>query len=99
MSKLYITTQVWENYGDIENPYWKPKGGIDYMVLNIDINNAAAAVESVRPQFECNNEFYTEHVLSWEVVADDYLTEFEQSQLDYEGKIRFPATVFSLEVA
>jgi hypothetical protein len=32
-------------------------------------------------------------------VADDYLTEFEQSQLDYEGKIRFPATVFSLEVA
>jgi hypothetical protein len=25
------------------------------------------------------------------VEADDYLTEFEQSQLDYEGVIRFPA--------
>jgi len=24
-------------------------------------------------------------------VADDALTEFEQSQLDYEGVIRFPA--------
>jgi hypothetical protein len=25
-------------------------------------------------------------------VADDYLTEFERSQLDYEGKITYPAT-------
>jgi hypothetical protein len=25
------------------------------------------------------------------VEADDYLTEFEKNQLDYEGVIRFPA--------
>jgi hypothetical protein len=24
-------------------------------------------------------------------VADDYLTEFEKSQLEYEGKITYPA--------
>jgi len=31
------------------------------------------------------------------VVADDYLTEFEQSQLDYEGRIAYPATRLTLE--
>jgi hypothetical protein len=30
-------------------------------------------------------------VLSWEIVADDFLTEFEQSQLAYDGEIRYPA--------
>ena len=25
------------------------------------------------------------------IVADDYLTEFEKDQLEYEGQIRFPA--------
>jgi len=29
-------------------------------------------------------------------VADDYLTEFEQDQLEFEGKIRFPAQELAL---
>jgi hypothetical protein len=45
----------------------------------------------LRSQVECDNEYYREHIIGWELVADDYLTEFEQSQLDYEGQIRFPA--------
>jgi hypothetical protein len=40
---------------------------------------------------EQDNEFYREHIINFEVVTDDYLTEFEQSQLEYEGQIRFPA--------
>jgi hypothetical protein len=31
------------------------------------------------------------------VVADDYLTEFEQSQLEYEGRITYPATVLAMK--
>jgi hypothetical protein len=27
------------------------------------------------------------------LVADDFVTQFEQDQLDYEGKITFPALV------
>lgn len=96
MAKLYIITQTYENYGDAENPYWKPKGGSDYFVPGVDINSAREIVEALRPQVECNNEFYTEHVLSWEVVSDDYMTEFEQSQLDYEGVIRFPTKVLEV---
>jgi hypothetical protein len=30
------------------------------------------------------------------VVSDDYLTDFEKSQLDYEGKITYPARVLTL---
>lgn len=91
MSKLMITTQTYENYGTEDDAYWKPKGGCDYVVRNVNINNVKEVVESVRSQCECNNVFYTEHILSWEIVADDYLTEFEKDQLEYEGKIRFPA--------
>jgi hypothetical protein len=91
MAKLLITTQVYENYGDIAQPYWKPKGGSDYVVRNIDVNTVTETVMALRGQCECDNEFYREYILGWEVVADDYLTEFEQSQLEYEGQIRFPA--------
>ena len=104
MSKLLITTQVYENYGAHDwdgtgqcPQYWKAKGGSDYVVLNVDVNRAAETFEAVRAQCECDNEGYREHVLGWEVVADDFLTEFEKDQLEYEGKIRFPAKTLTLE--
>jgi hypothetical protein len=30
-------------------------------------------------------------LIGWEVVANDYLTEYERSQLEFEGEIRYPA--------
>lgn len=98
MSKLLIITQVYENYGahdwdgEGECPqYWKPKGGSEYVVKNIDVNRVDDLVKGVWNQVESASEYYRETILLWEVVADDYLTEFEQSQLEYEGVIRFPA--------
>jgi len=49
----------------------------------------------VRDQIECDNPFYRSQIAGWEVVPNNYLTEFEQNQLDYEGSIRFPARVIS----
>jgi hypothetical protein len=91
MAKLLITTQVYENYGSADEPYWKPKGGSDYVVKKINVNKVTETVMGLRSQIECDNEFYREYILGWEVVANDYLTEFEKDQLEYEGKIRFPA--------
>ena len=93
MAKLHITTQTYENYGTAAEPYWKPKGGSDYVIKKFKGGDEAAitAVIALRSQIECNNEGYREYILSWEIVADKFLTEFEQSQLDYEGVIRFPA--------
>lgn len=91
MAKLLIQTQVYENYGDADKPYWKAKGGSDYVVKKINVNKVTETVMGLRSQIECDNEFYRESIINFEVVANDYLTEFEQSQLDYEGSIRYPA--------
>lgn len=102
MAKLLISTQVYENYGAHDwdgkgecPQYWKAKGGNDYVVKDIGtvlsgkFELAKYLVDSYKPEIETNNEYFHEYVISWEVVEDDYLTEFERSQLEYEGKITF----------
>lgn len=90
MSKLLITTQVYENYGDAEKPHWKAKGSGDYVVKNFrDYNQVTEVVMALRGKVESDNEYFREHIIDFEVVTDDYLTEFERDQLEYEGSIRF----------
>ena len=90
MAKLMISTQVFENHGDADKPYWKAKGGNDYVVKKFrDFNRVTETVMALSSQIEQDNNFFREHVIGWEVVADDYLTDFEKSQLEYEGKITF----------
>lgn len=90
MAKLMISTQVFENYGDADKPYWKAKGGNDYVVKKFrDFNRVTETVMALSSQIEQDNDYFREHIIGWEVVADDYLTEFEKSQLEYEGKITF----------
>ena len=98
--KLLITTQVQENYGAHDwdgkgacPQYWKFKGGNDYVVPNFVGGNEAIGpiLDRVRGSFESDNEYFREYVIGTEIVADDYLTEFERSQLDYEGRITYPA--------
>ena len=93
--KLLITTQVYENYGAHDwdgkgecPQYWKAKGGNDYVVKRFK-GDATTAVMALRDQIEESNEGYRESIIDFRLVKDDYLTEFEQSQLDYEGKITY----------
>ncbi len=99
MSKLHISTQVYENYGTADEPHWKPKGGSDYVIRDFDPLRYAPGVivDLFRPKVESDSKYFREHIIDWSVEADDYLTEFEQMQLDYEGQIRFP--VKELELA
>lgn len=90
MAKLLITTQVYENYGNADEPYWKAKGGCDYVVKNFK-GYTTTAVMVLRDQIEQDNEYFREYINDFHLVADDFLTDFEQSQLEYEGSIRFPA--------
>jgi hypothetical protein len=97
MSKLLILTQVYENYGAHdwdgrgEAPsYWKAKGGNEYVVKNINVNRAMETFVRVRDQVIEDSDYFREHVIHWEVVDDNYLTEFELDQLEFEGVIRFP---------
>jgi hypothetical protein len=108
--QLLITTQTQENYGAHDwdgvgecPSYWKFKGGMDYRYdLGAFGRNEEAITELVmalRGQIEENNDYFRNDIIGWQVVADDYLTEFEQSQLDYEGSIRYPATRLTLETS
>jgi hypothetical protein len=59
------------------------------VVKKINVNKVTETVMGVRGQIECDNEHFRETIIDWSIVADNALTEFEQSQLDYEGKIRY----------
>jgi len=111
--KLHIQTQIQENYGahdwDGEGAcpqHWKFKGGNDYMVAVYAVKTGEffekkceMIVDSVRGQIEENSDYYRENILGWTLVADDFLTDFEQSQLEYDGAIVYPARVLELDVA
>ncbi len=98
MAKLLITTQVYENYGAHawdgagECPeYWKAKGGNDYVVKNFKGKDVTIAVMALRDQIEQDSPYFREHIVDFNIVADDYLTQFERDQLEYDGSIMFPA--------
>jgi len=100
--KLHITTQYSENYGAHDwdgkgecPQYWKFKGGEDYFYALGDAGRSEEAlaelVEALRPRIEWDNVGSRNFIVGYGVVADDYLTEFEQSQLEYDGHIACPA--------
>jgi hypothetical protein len=98
--KLHIITQYMENYGahdwdgEGECPqYWKMKGGEDYFILNVDETEVDAAIAQVRGDIEWNDIGSRQYIIGYGIVADDFMTEFEISQLEYDGKIAYPAKV------
>jgi hypothetical protein len=100
MAKLLISTQVYENYGahdwdgQGECPqYWKAKGGNEYVIKNFKGNdrNATELTMVASAQIEQDDQYFREHIIDFRIVADDYLTQFEKDQLEYEGRIMFPA--------
>ena len=98
--KLHIITQYMENYGahdwdgEGECPqYWKMKGGEDYFILNVDETEVDAAVAQVRGDIEWNDIGSRQYIIGYGLVENDFMTEFEVSQLEYDGKITCPAKV------
>jgi hypothetical protein len=106
--QLLITTQTQENYGahdwDGEGAcpqYWKFKGGMDYKYDLGPFGRSEEAITelvmALRGQIEEDNDYFRNTIIGWEVVSDDYLTEFEKDQLEYEGSIRYPSTRLTLK--
>ena len=97
--KLMLITQYRENYGAHtwdgkgECPqYWKSKGGMEYFIpLGGRINPAHVhtMAKTAADKLYRSNDYVEEYVVDWFVVEDNYLTPFEQDQLDYEGVIRY----------
>jgi len=90
---LVIRTQFMENYGAHDwdgtgecPQYWKMKGGSEYKITNVPLNIDYQEVVSMA-NVEKDNEYCREYILDWSMEADDYLSWFEKSQLDYDGVI------------
>lgn len=108
MSKIHVYTQEYENYawvdGELQtgsDAYWKAKGSRDIFITDFSGNekNASIVVESLRSRIEIANDGYISEIIGFEIVEDDYMTEFERDQFEYYGKIQFPAEVIELETA
>lgn len=99
--KALITTQVYENYawredgsiGTGTDSWWKPKGGDEYVVLNVEKDEVFDVLEKISLQIERNDNYIQETIIDLKIVEDDHLTEYERDQLEYDGKIQFPAKV------
>ena len=90
---LVIRTQFMENYGAHDwdgtgecPQYWKMKGGSEYKITNVPLNIDYQEVVSMA-NVETDNIGCREYILDWSMEADDYLSWFEKSQLEYDGII------------
>jgi len=97
MAMLVIRTQYRENYGTEDQPYWKNKGGQEYKVKNVPPNeNITTIIENIN-NIEYSNSMSQQFVINWSWENDDYLSWFEQSQLEYDGVIQFREPVVDYE--
>ena len=53
----------------------------------------------VRAKVEVSNDYFRETVIDFQLVEDDYLTEYEKSQLEYDGRIVYSPKELELEFA
>lgn len=106
--KIVVYTQYSENYGDEANPFWKYKGGSEYIVARMTANAVGllsqfggmkAHVDELIAKFkiEYSNPKSSETVIGWSVEEDDFLTQDERDQLEYDGKITSPVKDFTKE--
>lgn len=110
--KILICTQYRENYGAHDwdgtgecPQYWKFKGG-DEIILDVPgfrFNDdfagkkARMIIDEIRSKIEYKNEYSEVYIVDWSFVEDDFQTDFEKSQLEYEGEIKFPAKRISYD--
>jgi hypothetical protein len=73
--KIVITTQVRENYGSADKPYWKFKGGDTYIVPNLSVEQTLKvkdhSIPTLKALIETRNEGFEEYVVDWSILDDD----------------------------
>ena len=105
--KAIFFTQVFENYawredgsiGTGDDAYFKPKGGDEYVVFNVNKSEMSRILAEVRAKVEVSNDYFRETVVDFQLVEDDYLTWYEREQLEYDGSIAFSPKELEMEFA
>lgn len=94
---LVITTQHYENYGahdwdgEGECPqHWKAKGGNQIKITDIPKSVSEETLHHLAVDaFSEFNDYFEVSVLGVHFESDDWMSEFEKSQLEWEGSITF----------
>ena len=95
---LVIQTQHYENYawredgtlGVGKDAYWKAKGGDSIKVTGLSGNeDLDAVVDTVRGEIEMYNDGFRVNIIGYGLEQDDWMSDFEKSQLEYEGSIQY----------
>jgi hypothetical protein len=97
---IVIQTQYRENYGTSTEPYWKFKGGSEYKVTNapdLSEEEVTKLVLSIRTKIEYNETMSEEYITDWFTAPETYLSQFERSQLEYDGEITFKEPILNYE--
>ena len=73
--KIVITTQIRENYGTAEKPYWKMKGGEVFVVPDLTPANVLTIKErgipTLKALVETRNEMFEEYVVDFSILDND----------------------------
>ena len=98
--KALIITQIHENYaahdwdGEGSCPqYWKAKGSREYYIKDVTESSMVEAMLVSRLKIEQDTDYFRESIIDFELVSDDYMTQYEKSQLECEGCITYPVPV------
>ena len=89
-----LENYAWNEDGSIgtgPDAYWKAKGGSEYKILGVPTNvDLDEVVTLVRGDIEKSNDYVQETIIGYGLEADDWLSDFERSQLEYDGDIAYP---------
>ena len=89
----------WDGQGSVPQ-YWKNKSGSDYIVDDIEHfvaidddffakNIKSIVYDYIAQKIEQKSDYFEETIINYSIEDNDYMPEFEKSQLEYEGFIRF----------
>ncbi len=73
--KIAIYTQVRENYGSADQPYWKFKGGEVFIVPDLTVEQTLKVKErgipTLKALIETRSDMFEEYVVDYEILDND----------------------------
>jgi hypothetical protein len=73
--KIAIYTQVRENYGSADEPYWKMKGGEVFIVPDLTVEQTLRVQEqgipTLKALIETRSDMYEEYVVDYAILDND----------------------------
>ena len=89
----------WDGEGEVPQ-YWKNKVGSEYIVddiehfVTIDDDFFAKNIQSIvydyiAKKIEEKSDYFEETIIDYSIEDNDYMPEYEKSQLEYEGFVRY----------